>query len=256
MASVSGTPSGMHHPPYSSLAIVYDHIMMHVNYRKWAKYIRKIIKRHGVAGQGKLLDIGCGTGRFIQELKRHGTICDGCDPSLHMLKVAKGRLPEHHFYQDQLPGLKKTAADQYSVFTCLYDTMNYLGNEVELLGSLQRTFELLPAGGLFVFDVVTDVHCQQYFQDFEENEVIDKEYAYDRKSHYDQAKGLQYNTIKIYTPRGTFTEEHQQTIFSIDRIIELIETQTGFQIAGQYEDFTFDAPDQMSGRIHFVLGKQ
>ncbi len=229
--------------------------MMHVNYRKWARYIHKILKQFG-AIDGPILDIGCGTGRFLQELQRLKYGIQGCDPSLHMLKVARKRLEDVPFYQDQLPEMQNTTAQKFSAFTCLYDTMNYLSDEAALEASLVRTHQLLPDAGIFVFDIVTDVHCQQYFQDYQENEVLNKDYAYDRSSHYDQEKGLQYNRIRIYTPNGTYTEEHCQKIFAVEEIVSIIENSTDFHIIGQFEDFTFDAPDAMSGRIHFVLSKQ
>ena len=203
-----------------------------------------------------LLDIGCGTGRFLQELQGMRENADGCDPSLHMLKVARKRLADTVLYQDQLPELAETPSGKYNIFTCLYDTMNYLPDETALENSLIRTHKLLADGGIFIFDIVTDMHCRQYFQDYQENEVLNKDFAYDRNSHYDQTQGLQYNRIRIYTPGGTYAEEHCQKIFPVERIVDLIEQKTGFQIIGQYEDFTFDAPDHMSGRIHFVLGKQ
>ena len=45
---------------HKEFANIYDIFMENVNYDKWYEYLRKYIKT-----QGKVLDVGCGTGEFL-----------------------------------------------------------------------------------------------------------------------------------------------------------------------------------------------
>ncbi|RMG69283.1 MAG: class I SAM-dependent methyltransferase, partial [Calditrichaeota bacterium] len=82
--------------PYSVLADIYDRMMAHVNYKRWAFYLEAIFRREGIRA-GNLLDIGCGTGKLVWELHRRGWSVAGCDPSPEMIAVAQKSYPRLHF---------------------------------------------------------------------------------------------------------------------------------------------------------------
>ena len=85
--------------PYEKLAVIYNHVMRHVEYRRWAKYIKKILSKYGPSNP-TIMDVGCGTGEFIYQLSQLGLAADGSDPSPAMLKIAKKRNPAHSFTLD------------------------------------------------------------------------------------------------------------------------------------------------------------
>ncbi|MEJ2633890.1 MAG: methyltransferase [Calditrichia bacterium] len=241
-------------PPYEQLAVIYDKIMDHVEYEKWANYIKKIIQAHHELPV-TVLDIGCGTGRFIAELTKLKIPAEGCDPSAAMLKVAAQRLPDTQFRIDSLPELKHIEPGRYPVMTCLYDSINYLNSLEEITRSLDRVYELLPDNGLFIFDAVSRIFCQHYFDGFNEQDVINKKIAYVRSSFYDFKNQQQINEFKIYTPEGIFEEKHVQTIFSFRDIKAIIREMTNFRLIGVFEDFTFFDAEEDSNRAHFILQK-
>lgn len=242
-------------PPYSALAPVYDLMMAHVNYRRWAAYISRIISRAELA-RVRLLDVGCGTGKFAREMQKLGYSVDGCDASPEMLKIFRKRLPQNHSFCCRLPQLDEVPRNNYNVITCLYDTLNYLIQERELLEAIQIIYQKLDSPGLFIFDMVSSFHCQQYFRDYVEREVLNERYAFERRSHYDARQQLQWNRIKIFTPDGIFEEVHQQRIYDFTEIIDLIRRETRFIIQDVYRDFTFRPVKVDSGRAHFVLAKE
>ncbi|NOX38418.1 MAG: class I SAM-dependent methyltransferase [Calditrichaeota bacterium] len=242
-------------PPYTALAPVYDLMMSHVNYRRWANYIARIITRAGFT-EVRLLDVGCGTGKFVQEMRKLGYQIDGCDASPEMLRVFQERIPDARGFCCRLPELPEVPAQRYNVMTCLYDTLNYLTDQPTLLQALQCIYRKLDVPGLFIFDMVSSFHCQQYFRDYVEREVLDERFAFERRSHFDVHQQLQWNRIKIFTPDGIFEEEHQQRIYDFKEIIELIQRETGFIIKDVYRDFTFRPVRVDSGRAHFVLLKR
>lgn len=242
-------------PPYSAIAPIYDKMMSHVGYKRWAGYITKVLKKEGFTESGDFLDIGCGTGRFISEMRRLGFKGAGCEPAADMLEMAKKRLPKNTFYLTGLPDLTTIPDNTYHIATCLYDTLNYLEDREAFINSFTRVYELLAAPGIFIFDVVSPAHCKHYFQNYVDSEVVDDLYSYYRESHFDDGKGLQYNTIRVFAPDGIFEETHVQKIFQFETIKHLIKDNTGFELTGCYEDFTFDPAGKKSGRAHFILKK-
>jgi len=240
--------------PYEKLAVIYNHVMRHVEYRRWAKYIKKILSKYGPSNP-TIMDVGCGTGEFIYQLSQLGLPADGCDPSPAMLKIAKKRNSAHSFTEDGLPDLNTIPGGKYNVFTCLYDTINYLPSLEVFTESLNRVYTLLPEEGLFIFDAVSEFFCKHYFNGFSEKEVIDSKFAYQRRSYYDRLKSLQINEFSIYTENGIFEEKHVQKIYPFSKMQQMIRDHSSFQIIAVFEDFSFFTADGDSNRAHFVLKK-
>lgn len=241
--------------PYTELAQIYDRIMMHVNYRRWARYIAAILRKESLWPDAAMLDIGCGTAKFLEALHQLKKSADGCDASERMLEIARNRLPKSNFFSCHMPELPGINSGHYQVMTCLYDTVNYLPDLTALEKTLQRVYELLASPGIFIFDVVSRSHCQQYFQAYTDSEVLSRQLAYFREGFFDEKSDIQYNKIRIHTPAGVFEEVHQQQIFSFEAITDLIENNSPFILANVYDEFSFDAIDRHSGRAHFVLRK-
>lgn len=240
--------------PYQSLSQIYDRVMSHVPYRRWAGYVQKIIRQEGLVSP-RLIDIGCGTGRFIREMTKLGFPADGCDSSPEMLRVARQRNPTSQLLIDRLPELRKIPPQKYAVFTCLYDTLNYLLSLEEVERALQRVFQLLLPGGLFIFDVVGIYYCQTVLDRWHEAETFSKELAYQRYSYYEPKTRCQLSEFTIYTPRGVFFEKHRQRIYRFGELERLIRQKTDFEIKAIYEGFTFVEAEEISDRAHFVLRK-
>jgi SAM-dependent methyltransferase len=65
--------------------------------RRWGRYAFRVeaaalLRASGGVGGRKVLDVGCGTGRFTLELQQRGADVIGLDRDLAMLSVARGRL--------------------------------------------------------------------------------------------------------------------------------------------------------------------
>lgn len=240
--------------PYEKLALIYNHVMHHVEYRRWAKYITKIIKKYGVPSP-TVLDVGCGTGEFIYEMEKLSLNVDGCDPSEAMLKIAVKKNPSSLFLVSELPTLEQIEKDKYNIFTCLYDTINYLPTNEVLTLALNRVYALLQWDGLFIFDMVSDNLCKNYFNGLNEKEIIDSNFAYHRKSFFDEIQNHQINEFSIYTPQGIFKERHIQKIFPFSLVRKIINEETPFKLIKIFEDFSFFEADNESKRAHFILQK-
>lgn len=247
-------PARIYSPPYTILAQVYDGMMSHVKYKRWAKYIHAILKKEKFGGVG-LLDIGCGTGEFLNQMSKYGYELSGCDASIDMLNIARKKLIELNMQVAALPLLMEIPENRYDIAVCLYDTINYIFDKSDLTESFKSIYRKLKAPGIFIFDVVTRSYCEQFFQNYTEKEVVRDNIAYSRNSHFDALNSVQTNYIQIFTPDGIFEEVHKQKIYKLQLIRDLLLQETSFQDVQTLSDFSFRNADENSGRVHFIAKK-
>ena len=72
--------------PYFALAPIYDEVMEHVDYKRWATYVHKIVQQFDHKTDW-ILDISCGTGSCAKYLLKLGYHVTGSDNSWSMLQV-------------------------------------------------------------------------------------------------------------------------------------------------------------------------
>jgi SAM-dependent methyltransferase len=179
----------------------------------------------------------------------------GCDPSPEMLKIAKRNNPGITFWPDSLPDLEHTTGSDFSLITCLYDTINYLQTLSDIQKSLIRISEVLRPNGYLIFDVVSEQFCKLYFDDTDEEEVVNEEYAYVRHSYYKRQTSEQINKFLIYSPAGIFEEVHIQKIYPFRILKQIINQKSPLRVLAVYDDFSFHPAGSNSGRAHFILRK-
>lgn len=121
-----------------------------------------------------ILDVCCGTGNVAGLLQERGYDMTGLDGSMLMLDYAKENAPSVDFIHADARNfkLKKT----FQAVTCLFDSINHLLNEEDVLQVFKNVYEHLEENGIFVFDVNSlssseDVDLSD-FSAVEENEVF------------------------------------------------------------------------------------
>jgi SAM-dependent methyltransferase len=241
-------------PPYSALAPIYDQVMEHVNYKRWAAYVHKILLRFQPASQW-VVDISCGTGTFAARLSKYGYRASGLDSSLPMLKEAQRRGRAHHFICADLGLLPlSTKAD---TMVSLYDSMNYLLEADMWHKAFIDIHRALKKDGLFIFDVSTLMNSKRDFSRYVHGETF-MNGGYVRKSSFDRKEGIQKNYFEIKLndrPGIVFCEHHQQRIRSLKEILTFIEA-SPFKLMAGYKEFSFEPFDEKCERVHFVLKKE
>jgi len=243
--------------PYSKLAFIYDDVMLHVNYETWAKYIGRIIKKYNPEAK-TIIDIACGTGSFLLELSPNYPFVYGMDYSYNMIRNAHEKF---YLYGYAIPiwqgnirefYLKKTV----DVVLCLYDSINYLTTLEDVNQFLHCAYENLSNPGLFIFDICTEKNSIKYFNNyFEKNKK--QEYHYTRKSSYNIKTRIHKNIFKIQFKNSAvnFLEEHQQKIYYVNEMIDLI-ANSPFTLIDVLDGFSFKQGSENSLRVHFVLKKE
>ena len=244
-------------PPYSKLSQIYDRVMSHVDYEKWAEYVEQIINRHSVHVE-EIVDFSCGTGTLCSKLAEQGWSVMGFDSSLSMIKKARFK------YYDQSFGNKFFCADiryppvinKFGLVVSLYDSMNYLISKKDWRICLQNVYDSLIKGGLFIFDVSTVFNSISDFADFYKSDRF-ADASYVRKSRYIVKEGIQENYFEIKltsNPNHVYIERHRQRIRALNAIRNLVYS-SPFDLLGSYRDFSFQPMIEDCERVHFVLKK-
>ncbi|NLP11389.1 class I SAM-dependent methyltransferase [bacterium] len=239
--------------PYSALAPIYDYVMGHVDYDHWARYLLSLFKQHGDRVE-HVLDVSCGTGSLCRHLADAGLTVYGCDAAWPMLRVARKKVGAQRFWCGDLRSLGANWAPQAVLST--YDSMNYLMTQADWLAALRSIHQLLPLGGIFIFDISTLYNSTTVFQRYTQKDTTPGG-NYLRTSYFQPRGSIQVNEFKIRlaeTPKVLFKEVHRQKILPLDTVRGYI-AETPFQLQACYSDFTFLPANEKAERVHFVVKK-
>ncbi len=236
--------------PYEELAEIYDKIMHHVHYRRWAGYIERLFDYYNAPVE-RLIDLSCGTGKHLRSMKAKGRKLYGSDLSLSMLKIARRRR--------SLQSVPLVCADFaaspfkkniFDIVLILYDSINYIIDDDEIPKVFAQVKHLLKEDGLFIFDVVTPYACEEFFLDYTERDSC-KGMECLRHSWYRKDEQMQYNEFEIIAGEKVYHELHKQKIRKNEEWIEIIR-KNNFELIEAFNNFTFIEATQYSERIHFV----
>ena len=95
-----------------------------------------------------IIDIGCGQGYFLENLKINGKKAFGTDLSVEQIKVCKAKGLDAKAVE------LKDIDDKFDCATAIFDVLNYMDKEY-LISFLKDVYEKLNDDGYFMFDVNT-----------------------------------------------------------------------------------------------------
>ena len=121
---------------------------------KAAPNLLGILARCGI-NDGLVVDLGCGSGLWAEQLIKHGYEVLGIDISEAMIQLARQRAPQAEFrvaslFQADLPPCRAVTSLGECI-SYLFDTTN---DNRKLKQLFRRVYRALAAGGVFVFDVM------------------------------------------------------------------------------------------------------
>jgi len=242
--------------PYEMIGYFYDYLMSHVNYKEWAKFIDKLLKKEKLENS-KVLDISCGTGTLPIILYKNGYNVSGCDLSHKMISKAAAKVTENGYRIDFFRCDMKNLAikKKFNALICLYDSINYILTTDDFIATLHQIYQLLSDDGIFIFDICTEYNSIEHFLDFYDSGETEL-YYYHRHSFFTKETMLQTNVFRILSKQKNriFLENHTQRIYTVDEIESMV-SKTKFNIIGKYSGYTFRKPNSKSERIHFILKK-
>ncbi len=138
---------------YEVLAPIYDKLTYRNDYEMWLGALLPELERHGLK-RGRVLDVGCGTGRAFEPMLRRGWEVWGCDLSPTMLAKAREKHGSAVTLEvadaRELPPL-----GQFDLVWALNDVINYQLGDGDLERALTGMRENLAPDGLVLFDANT-----------------------------------------------------------------------------------------------------
>ncbi|MGB9590593.1 MAG: class I SAM-dependent DNA methyltransferase [candidate division WOR-3 bacterium] len=238
---------------FTKIAPYYDRLMSQVDYGVWCDYITEMLAqaRRSVLD---VLDLACGTGNLTRELLARGYRVMGLDASAEMLEVARKKLPGTEFIQGDF--LSWGLECDFDAVTCIYDSLNNLLSDDEMIRAFRETRDHLRPGGVFVFDL---------------NTVYGLKHYWDNNVKVNESEGV----LSVWRTRflrpdiselkiSVFVEEqgawkrldelHVERGYTPRKTMDLLKT-SGFREARVFQHMTTLPPTRKTGRITCVAIK-
>ncbi len=243
---------------YHKLAKVYDRLMWNVPYEKWIDYVEAIFRRFDYKPH-LILDLACGTGNTTIPWAKRGYEAIGVDISEEMLKVARDKAAKAdlniEFIQQDMKELRIEM--KIEAVVCLYDSLNYLLSEGEIVSTFERVSDILPEGGFFIFDLNTEYQLISIFKDGIYTEDFG-DFSYYWESSFDEVNKISQVNMTFSLGSGkereVFTEIHQERSYGLKQVKEML-TRTDFQLIAAYSAYTFFPPNPTTKRIFYIACK-
>jgi SAM-dependent methyltransferase len=122
----------------------------------WAEHLWPLLAQEAPANRPEArawLDLCCGGGHLLRHVCAAGDLGVGLDLSPHQLAIARRNAPSAHLLQADVRAFEFGRA--FHVVTCLFDSLNYLTDPVDLAGVFARVARHLRGEGLFALDMNT-----------------------------------------------------------------------------------------------------
>lgn len=139
---------------YKRFSDFYDELVFDIDYKLYSKNIFDILDKHNI-DQGKILEIGCGTGNLTQELAKRPYNILAFDFSEEMLNHAFPKLIDFENVNLIKYDMYKFPYSSYEfdAIITLLDVINYITDPTKLKKLFEGVYEGLREGGVFVFDL-------------------------------------------------------------------------------------------------------
>ena len=241
---------------YTDFASVYDIMMSHIPYDKWADYIEGILKQHGI-DKGLVLELGCGTGTMTRKMAEKGYDMIGIDRSEDMLSVAREKS------EGKDDGILYLCQDMrefelygtVAAVICVCDTINYLLTTEDLGKVFNLVGNYLDPGGLFIFDMDTKYLYENVLADnttYMEHELG----SFIWENNYYQEETINEVNLTIFIKQqNSLYRKHKEThirrAYDLETVKQVL-NESGLDMLGAYHELTKKKPRPDSERIYIV----
>ena len=164
MAATTAPPA-LAYEAYEATAAVYDAFTSHHRHDLWTDMQERLLRPHGLPERGRLLDVGCGTGKSFEPWQARGWSVVACDASPAMLAHAAAKAgPRTETLVADARDLPALGA--FDLVAMTDDVVNYLAPS-EHAAAFAGVRRNLAPDGLFVFDLNTLLSYRTFFAETE-----------------------------------------------------------------------------------------
>lgn len=274
---------------YTDFALVYDTFMDETPYSEWADFISNLIQKYGITKTKKqdkspqdskesgglgggdekqllsqerdlVVELGCGTGSFAQEMAGRGYDIMGIDNSEQMLQIAIDKRDKSGYdimYLEQ----DMREFELYSTagtFLSVCDSVNYLTDPEDVVKMLRLVNNYLFPGGIIIFDFNTVYK----YRDVIGNTTIAEDRddcAFIWDNWYDSDTCINEYDLTIFVHEEgdryrRFSETHFQRGYTLEEMIGIVEA-SGMDLVTTIDADTHEDPTDESERIYIIARK-
>lgn len=239
---------------YTDFASVYDILMEHIPYDKWADYIKNILKIHGI-DRGLVLELGCGTGTMTRKMAGKGYDMIGIDISEDMLSLARQRSEDDgilYLCQDMR---EFELYGTVSAVICVCDSINYMLSLEDLSKVFSLVANYLDPGGLFIFDMDTEYLYEEVLGDSTSHMTHEAGDFIWENSYYPEEM-INEVDLTLFIKKGDslyrkHEENHVRRAYDVDTVKKLL-YEAGLDMIGAYHELTDKEPKADSERIYII----
>ena len=239
------------------LARIYDRLMSTIPYGQWVDYTFGVAHDFGHPIH-RVLDIGCGTGTATLMFADRGCRIVGVDISKEMIREARRKSVGRILVRYEASAMQDIALpERFDTAVSYFDSLNYIIEPEDLQEGIQRVYEHLDPGGMFMFDMNTPYALEQELftqSHFDPNDPVN--YAW--KSTYNAETRLTQVDMAFYVKRGdarrTILAQHFQRAYRMNEVRDMLAS-AGFQVMGMYEAYTQRKPTKRTDRVFFAARK-
>jgi len=198
---------------FARSARIYDAVYSWKDYAGEAERVHELVQARK-PGAATLLDVACGTGAHLAELRRRYR-CEGLDREPELLAVARERLPDVPLHQGDMRDFD--LGRRFDAVTCLFSSIGYLMTLEALEAALAAMTRHLEPGGVLVVEpwlspeAVRIPHVGAVFVDEPELKIarVNTIEVDGRRSSFD------FHYV-VGTPAGVehFVEHHELALFT------------------------------------------
>ena len=237
-------------PPYQGLAAHYDKLLGEESFQKMRDTFEWIVRRYGLRFRSAV-DVGCGTGTFVEYLRRSGVDpVWGVDRSPEMLAraVAKNGQNKARFLLQDLRELR--LPERVDLLICQFETLNYLLTDTDLHAAFAGFAHALNPGGFVVFDVAArrprqpGPHRRIEFSRFANDTVT-------IRARFDNERMLQVGRVSVAGSAATQSERHVQRLHTIGDVTAALHD-SGLELRAMHDCADVQRPAQLAESVIFI----
>ena len=227
---------------FADIARFYDPIMSHVDYGRWVRIARQLAAF--LPDPPAHLDVGCGTGTFLGQMRGAGWPSVGIDLSQAMLRTGK-RPRTACADMCRLP-----FGEQFDFVSSLFDSVNFVLDEAALQDAFFEFARVLRPGGILYFDVVTERMVLKHFAGpewSEEHEGFESTWY----THYERKQRIAQTHVRVGTGMSSVIVERMHPLPVLGGCIE----RAGLQLLARFDVEGHRPASGKSCRVDFIAVK-